>query len=103
MGLCNHHAAVNAMEPASTRILERFVEAILSPWSWSLFLAYLVFLGNGRMKVHGILDSLWDGAQAWTRIADRMGSMEKKLDKIIELQSAPDPEPDSTIRISLPK
>lgn len=88
------------MDSAAIRILEAVLAAALSPWSWALVLAYLVFLGNGRMKIHGVLESLWAGAQAMARIADRLGSMEKKLDTIIEIQSKPE---DSSIRIAIPK
>ncbi|MBK9263067.1 MAG: hypothetical protein IPM54_25095 [Polyangiaceae bacterium] len=78
----------------------RLLEAIASPWTWILILLYLVFLGNERLKVHGILDTAWRGAQEVGRVADRLGAIEKKLDKVIEAKSAPD---DSSIRISIPK
>lgn len=88
------------MDSAAARIIEAIVMAAISPWSWGLVLAYIVFLGNARWKIHGVLESLWAGAQAMARVADRLGTMEKKLDTIIELQK---PVDDGSIRLSIPK
>jgi hypothetical protein len=89
------------METALIHVIDALLGAALSPWTWLLVLLYLVFLGNARWRVHGILESLWAGAQAVARIADRLGTMEKKLDTLIELQSKPNE--DSDIRLSIRK
>lgn len=87
------------MEAAAMHAFESMLAAATSPWTWMLVLLYLVFLGNERMKVHGILDTVWRAAQYLERVADRLDSIEKKLDAVIEQHK----RPDDSIRISIPK
>jgi hypothetical protein len=76
----------------------------VAEWRWLpltpvFVLLYLVFIGNTKLKIHGITESIWAGAQAMARIADRLGSIEGKLDRVIEASQTPD----DSIRISIPK